>query len=62
MKTISDKREKVIGRVGVNNWVYPERHIKRLITEIQVKVVMNWKGKDDFVNWLNERVGDRLAK
>ena len=38
------------------------KDIKNLISKIQVKVTMCWKGQNEFLDWLRKEVGDKLWK
>lgn len=49
---VSDNREPI---------VYADK-VKELITRIRIKVLLNWKGKEEFVKWLEERTGNKLIE
>jgi hypothetical protein len=34
--------------------------INYFINEIKTKVLTNWKGQNEFVDWLEDKVGDKL--
>jgi len=44
---------------NAGNWV-PTRKVKEFINLIQEKVLTNWKGQNEFVDWLKEKSGDKL--
>jgi len=34
--------------------------VKEFITLIQTKVLMDWKGQNEFIDWLKNKVGEKL--
>ena len=42
--------------------VYPEEDIKEFVRLIQSKVLMYWKGQNEFIDWLNKKAGEKLIK
>jgi len=35
----------------------PLKYVKEFITTIQVKVLTDWKGQNEFIDWLDKKVG-----
>ena len=36
------------------------KYVKEFITTIQVKVLTGWKGQNEFIDWLDKKVGEDL--
>jgi hypothetical protein len=40
--------------------MYFAEDVKELISLIKTKVLTNWKGQNEFIDWLEDKVGDKL--
>jgi len=37
-----------------------EEDVKEFISLIEAKVLMDWKGQNEFIDWLKKKVGEKL--
>ena len=42
--------------------VFELEDVKEFIIDIQNKVLLNWKGQNEFIDWLKEKSGDKLIE
>jgi hypothetical protein len=57
------KKKQFIELDGIHSfYAYPEEDVKRFINLIEAKVFMDWKGQNEFIEWLKEKAGDELTK
>ena len=58
---LSKKRIELIGfeeDKGKDKYQYDEVDVKEFIEIIRLKVLMRWKGQNEFIDWLNKKAGD----
>lgn len=46
----------------LNERYYPEEEIKEFVKNIKNKVLLDWKGQNEFIDWFETRVGKELLK
>ena len=56
---LSEKRQALEEIDG--EYFYLEEDVKEFISLIQKKVLLNWKGQNEFIDWLKKRVGEKLT-
>lgn len=48
-------------RIGINGIAhYSEEDVKEFIRLIEEKVLTNWKGQNEFIDWLRNKTGEKL--
>ena len=41
---------------------YRTKDVKEFIIDIQNKVLLNWKGQNEFIDWLRRKTGEKLIE
>lgn len=53
-----DLRKKRIS--GYKDFLYREEDVKEFIRLIEEKVLLHWKGQNEFVDWLENKIGEKM--
>jgi hypothetical protein len=65
-RKMTDKEEKFDLSKRIFGWemfsVLEIKDIKEFINLIEVKVLMDWKGQNEFVDWLKKKSGEELNR
>ena len=66
MKTEFNLSDKIIidfipedRKIKHSNFLW-KHNVKEFIELIKVKVLIDWKGQNEFIDWLKEKLGDKL--
>jgi hypothetical protein len=58
-QTLSDKEIWVTHRqTNQECYAFPKKDVKEFIKELKEKVLTNWKGQNEFVDWIDRKIGE----
>lgn len=59
-KEFNLSKEETIDTFGFGIGFYPQEKIREAVRLLKEKILLNWKGQNEFIDWLNKMVGEKL--